>query len=166
MKFSLLVLAGALTATNASSNKLSTTPRRLEDNNGAWDDAWEDNEVITANNVLTFEKCFGLIPQDDADEQSNTVQQEIKAGKAMPQASYVTAFITTDTSNANNRIVLSAGNYLNAKVKAASLEEKWFCNECNNYKDHCQNAMNYNYYNQNAQNGVSDCLIYYISLFC
>ncbi len=155
MKFSLLVLAGALASTNASSNKLSTTPRRLEND----DDAWEDNEVITANNVLTFEKCFGLIPQDYADEQSNTVQQEIKAGKAMPQASYVTAFITTDTSNANNRIVLSAGNYFTAKVKAAVYESKWFCNECNNYKDHCQNAMNYNYYNQNAQNGVSDCLI-------
>ena len=167
MKFSLLVLAGALTATNASSNKLSTTPRRLEnDDGGYWgnDDAWVDNEVLTANNVITFEKCWGLIPQDNADEQNNNVLQEIKAGLAMPETSAVTAFITTDTEDASGRIVLPAGYYLAAKVKAAAYKDKMFCNECNQFKDHCQNAMNYNYYNQNVQNGVSDCLI--ISLFC
>jgi len=165
MKFSLLVLAGALASTNASSNKLSTTPRRLEnDDGGNWDDVWEDNEIITANNVITFEKCFGLIPQDNADELDNGVLQEIKAGLAMPETSAVTAFITTDTTDASGRIVLSAGNYLAAKIKAAALEDKMFCNVCNDYKEHCQNTMNYNYYNNNAQNGVSDCLI--ISLFC
>ena len=165
MKFSLLVLAGALASTNASSNKLSTTPRRLEGDDG-WggNDDWVDDETLTSQNVITFEKCFGLIPQDNAEELGNTVQQEIKQGDAMPEHSYVTAFITTNTEDASGRIVLPAGYYLAAKVKAAAYKDKMFCNECNQFKDHCQNAMNYNYYNQNVQNGVSDCLI--ISLFC
>ena len=171
MKFSLLVLAGALASTNASSNKLSTTPRRLEnDDNGGGDDGyWVDSEVLTSSNIMVFEACYTVssllsedseIYQDDYDK----LYALVKAGNAKPEQGYVTFFTNTDMSS-SERMVVPAGDYVAAKVMANVNAEEYKKKDCNQYKEYCQQQLNYAYYNQNAaQNGVSDCLI--ISLFC
>ena len=173
MKFSLLVLAGALASTNASSNKLSTTPRRLEnDDGGNWDDGmdyWEDSEVLTSSNTMVFEACYTVSSRMD---EENEIYQDnydklyalVKAGNAMPEQSYVTFFTNTDMTS-SERMVVVAGDYIAAKVMAIVNADEYKKKECNQYKEYCQQQLNYNYYNQNAaQNGVSDCLI--LSLFC
>ena len=170
MKFSLLVLAGALASTNASSNKLSTTPRRLENDDGGGDDGyWVDSEVITANNVLVFEACYTVSSRMDED---NEIYQDnydklyslVKAGNAKPEQGYVTFFTNTDMTS-NERMVAPAGDYVAAKVMANVNADEYKKKDCNQYKEYCQQQLNLNYYNQNAaQNGVSDCLI--LSLFC
>jgi len=160
MKFSLLVLAGALASTNASSNKVSTTPRRLENNGG--DDYWEDSEVLTANNVMVLEACYTVSSRLDEDmENYDNVYALVKAGKAKPEQGYVTFFTNTDMSS-SERMVVTAGDYVAAKVMANANADEYKRKECNNYKEYCEQKMNYNYYNQNVQNGVSDSYHYFV----
>ena len=162
MKFSLLVLAGALASTNASSNKLSTTPRRLENDDGANDGYWEDSEVLTANNVMVLEACYTVSSRLDEDmENYDNVYALVKAGKAKPEQGYVTFFTNTDMSS-SERMVVTAGDYVAAKVMANANADEYKRKECNNYKEYCEQEMNYNYYNQNVQNGVSDSYHYFV----
>ena len=166
MKFSLLVLAGALASANASSNKLSTTPRQLENDDGGGDDGyWVDSEVLTSSNVMVFEACYTVssLLSEDNDmyaENYDKLYALVKAGNAKPEQGYATFFTNTDMSS-NERMVAPAGDYVAAKVMANVNADEYKKKDCNQYKEYCQEELNYNYYNQNA---VSDCLI--ISLFC
>jgi hypothetical protein len=158
MKFSLLVLAGALAATNASSNKLSTTPRRLENNNGddQYGEYWVDSEVLTAQNNMVYEACYTVSSRlDEGMENYDNVYALVKAGKAKPEQGYVTFFTNTDMSS-SERMVVTAGDYVAAKVMANVNADEYKKKDCNQYKEYCEQELNYNYYNQNAQNGVSD----------
>ena len=165
MKFSLLVLAGALASTNASSNKLSTTPRRLEnDGNDDGNGYWVDSEVLTSQNVMVYEACYTVSSylREDIENYDN-LYALVKAGKAKPEQGYVTFFTNTDMSS-SERMVVTSGDYIAAKVLADANAEEYKRKDCNQFKDYCEQQLNKNYYNQNVQNGVSDCLI--ISLFC
>ncbi len=164
MKFSLLVLAGALTATNASSNKLSTTPRRLENNNGddQYGEYWTDSEVITSSNIMVFEACYTVSSRLDEDvENYDNIYALVKAGQARPEQGYATFFTNTDMAS-NERMTVTAGDYIAAKVMANANADEYQLKICKQYQEYCEQEQNKNYY-YNAQNGVSDCLI---SLFC
>ncbi len=145
MKFTLIALAGALTAANGRQLR-NTTPRKLEQNGN------NNNQVqLTSASTLTFEKCVDVTTMADEDED---IQAAISAGYAMAEASYVT-FFSNSYANDNDRMITTAGNYVAAKVKASANKDRQFCEACEQWQETCYEQQ-YGYNNADAEEGADE----------
>jgi hypothetical protein len=141
MKFTLIALAGALTAANGRQLR-NTTPRKLEQQNNG---NYNYQPQLTSSSTLSFERCVDVTTMADEDED---IQYAISAGTAKAEASYVT-FFPNVYANDKERMITSVGNYVAAKVKASANKDQQFCEACERWQETCY-AQQYGYNNADA----------------
>ena len=148
MKFTLIALAGALTAANGRQLR-NTTPRKLEDGNNNGNNY---QPQMTSSSTIVFERCVDVTTMADEDED---IQYAIAAGTAKAEASYVTFFPNPYYSD-NERMITSVGSYVAAKVKASANKDRQFCEACERWQETCY-AQQYGYNNADyAEDGADE----------
>jgi hypothetical protein len=141
MKFTLIALAGALTAANGRQLR-NTTPRKLENENNNYN----YQPQMTSSSTLTFERCIDVTTMADEDED---IQAAISAGYAKAESSYVTVF-PNNYANEKERMIMTVGSYVAAKVKASANKDRQFCDACKDWQETCY-AQQYGYNNADAE---------------
>ncbi len=135
MKFTLIALAGALTAVNGRQFR-NTTPRKLEEENNNYN----YQPQLDGSSGLYFETCIDVTTTADEDED---IQAAIAAGYARAESSYITLFPNV-YANDNERMIMPVGTYVAAKVKASANKDKEFCEACKDWQETCY-AQKYGY---------------------